>query len=123
MVVQLRKRDTQSQLAKPTYAAVFIAPSAFKITEPASITVPKLNKQQVKDEGIVKRCTESNCPYRGAQHEEQCCGEDKDITQLMEQMADDMQEGDCEGEEAGEADELANLKNCLLYTSPSPRDS
>ena len=65
LVVQLKKRDTQSHKVRPAYAVV-IAPASDVGVEPTSIVLPKDSGALVARECLNLRCTESNCPYRKA---------------------------------------------------------
>jgi hypothetical protein len=63
LVIQLKKRDTQSHKVKPAYA-VLIAPAQDVVGEPTSIVLPRDSATSVARECLNLRCTESNCPYR-----------------------------------------------------------
>ena len=63
MVVQLRKRDTQSHKLRPSYAVVLAQPADLA-AEPTGITLPKCGGSVTADQGVNMRCTEAKCPYR-----------------------------------------------------------
>ena len=61
--MQLKKKDTQSQQVKPTYALI-IAPSKDFVLEPTGVFLPACSNAFATRECLYMRCTESNCPYR-----------------------------------------------------------
>ena len=61
MVVQLRRRDTQSHKVRPS-DAVLLAQPADILAEPTSIALPKCGGNLIADQGVYMRCTGSNCP-------------------------------------------------------------
>ena len=63
MVVQLKKRETQSYRIKPHYAVV-IAPVRDVSHEPIVLALPKVSGKIAAEQCLNLRCTELNCPYR-----------------------------------------------------------
>ena len=132
MVVQLKKRDTQSLRVRPAYAVV-ITPSGDVTLEPTSLVLPKASATTSTMQCVNLRCTESHCPFRptkmDAQAAQQVSQNDEfqaeDRVNLLDAMFD---EADLEGADtaaASEADkdevdasEQPNKHDCIVNLWP-----
>ena len=109
MVVQLKKRDTQSHRVKPGYAVV-ITPVQDVAHEPISLALPRVNTKNAAAQCLNLRCTEANCPYRPKALnaiESSKVGENDEIEaedriNILDSMMDEAQEAD-EGPQSQEA--------------------
>ena len=132
MVVQLKKRDTQSQRVRPGYAVV-ITPVKDVSHEPISISLPKVSAKMAANQRLILRCTEANCPYRlKALSETECkkVGENDEIEaedriNILDSMMDEAQEheeGSQSQEAGGEADaddmEVEAKHDCIVNLWP-----
>ena len=101
MVVQLKKRDTQSHKVKPRYAVV-IAPVQDVSHEPIVLALPKVSGKMAVKQCLNLRCTESNCPYRSKAldaAEAKKVGENGEVKQedsanILDRMYEEAQEVD-----------------------------
>lgn len=119
IVVQLQRRERQSDRARPSYAVVSAPAGELTATEPTVITLPRSSAKESSRIGIGMRCTESGCLFRpeaaranisDEAHEDASCEIDKDDkVNLLEAMLDDAEDGGQEGD--GEDDQLGGTEH------------
>ena len=67
IVVQLQRRDRQSDRSRPSYAVVAAPASDLTATEPTVVTLPRQTTSQTSKFALNLRCTEAECCWRPEQ--------------------------------------------------------
>ncbi|MCP4245123.1 MAG: hypothetical protein GY772_31675, partial [bacterium] len=63
IVVQLQRRDRQSDRMRPCYAVVAAPAGELTATEPTVVTLPRVTRPDVNKFCLNKRCTEAQCQW------------------------------------------------------------
>lgn len=136
MVVQLQRRDRQSDRVRPTYAVVAAPVGELTATEPTVMALPRSSAKEAVRLGISMRCTESQCHWRpeatrtsiaDEAHEDTACEIDKDDkVDLVDAMLDDTGDAaDMDDEQDGDqpgGDESSCRRDAIVDLWPYARD-
>ena len=64
IVVQVQRRERQSEKIRPGYAVVAVPPGEMTATEPTVLTLPRLSAGHCRKFALHLRCTEAQCQWR-----------------------------------------------------------